>query len=122
MESLPTWIDKSKPSQVDFPTKDSMHPSGETDIAMPSQGSSPHAHGGSGTIYEEKGIENLEESPARLEEAATLAIKERHRKDKEGLESIARNPTVVKPSDYPMRSSKHVFSTYRTFYHGSGKK
>jgi hypothetical protein len=83
---------------VDFPTKDSMHPSGETDIAMPSQGSSPHAHGGSGVVSEEKGIENLEESPARLEEAATLAMKKIRRKDKEGLESVARNPTVVKLS------------------------
>jgi hypothetical protein len=98
MESLPTWNDKLEPSQVDFTTKDSIHPSEETDIAMPSQGSFPHAHGRSRTISEEKEIENLEETHVRLEEAAALAMRERHRKDKEGLKSVAGNPIVVKPS------------------------
>jgi hypothetical protein len=44
-ESLPTWNDKSE-----FPQVHNVHPSGETDIAVPSQGSSPHGHGGSRTV------------------------------------------------------------------------
>jgi hypothetical protein len=110
-ESLPTWNDKSEPSQVDFPAKDIMHPSRKTDIAMPSQGSSPHAHGGLGTISKEKGIENLEESLGRLEEAGSFAMRERCRKDKEGLEFVAANPIVVKLSSIIPRGAASTSSS-----------
>jgi hypothetical protein len=105
-ESLPTWNDKSEPPQVH-----SVHPSGEIDIAVPSQGSSPHGHGGSGTASEENEIANFEETPARLKEAAILAMRKRRRKDKEGLESVVKPSPIIPCGAASTSSPPTVLST-----------
>jgi hypothetical protein len=108
-DSVLAWVDNSAPSHDEFPLKDSLHHSTETENVIPSHGSSPHvdsAFGRSNILSAEKMPEAALQSHTRLDEATALAIKEKHmiqdlenlRKQKKSLLSVAGNPKGVHPS------------------------